>query len=299
MNSLMAGLIWTGCAFIGETADRYFSWLNDTIKKVIFVSVSTLVYVILVFTAVVTIWNFPSKGFNPGIIEKLGVNDYLSSLIITLIISSITYGRSFLLSWKNTAIEAESLKKEQAEARFETLKHQTNPHFLFNSLNVLTTLVHKDADQAEEFVRQLSSVYRYVLDNRNVEVVPIRTELEAIKAYAHLMKIRFEEGFNLEIKIEDHQQLIPPMTLQLLVENALKHNVASQKKPIYISITEEVDFIKVRNNLQVINIKKDSTGLGLSNIIERYKYLTDQAVEVVKTESHFEVRLPKLTEANL
>ena len=224
----MAGLIWTGCAFIGETADRYFSRLNDTIKKVIFVSASTLIYVVLVFTAVVTIWNFPSKGFNPGIIEKLGINDYLSSLIITLIISSITYGRSFLLSWKNAAIEAESLKKEQAEARFETLKHQTNPHFLFNSLNVLTTLVHKDADLAEEFVRQLSSVYRYVLDNRNVEVVPIDTELEAIQAYAHLMKIRFEDGFNLEIHIEDKTQWIPPMTLQLLVENALKHNVASQ-----------------------------------------------------------------------
>lgn len=294
LNGVLSGILFTGCSFIGDFTDRYFNWLDDTIKKLISVTFLTFVLVFATMSVLFLIWNLPSNGIDFGVFKRLSLDDYKNTLVITAFISLFVYGKSFLQAWKDAALEAEVLKKEQAEARFETLKHQTNPHFLFNSLNVLTTLVHKDADLAEDFVRKLSSVYRYVLDHRNKEVVSIKTELEAIKAYDHLMKVRFANGYHLEIDIQDMEQVIPPLTLQLLVENALKHNTASQKRPLSIQIEEKDGQIRVSNNIQKVTIQKDSTGIGLPNIVDRYAYLNDKPVEIDQTADTFTVSLPIL-----
>jgi LytS/YehU family sensor histidine kinase len=189
-------------------------------------------------------------------------------------------------------MEAEKLKKEQAEARFEALKNQVNPHFLFNSLNVLTTLVHKDADQAEQFIRRLSTVYRYVLDSRDKEVVTLDEELKALEAFLFLMKTRFGDAFEARIEVPDRQGRVAPLTLQMLVENALKHNEVSKSMPLSISIVQQNGHLEVRNNLQPRSNPGEGSGVGLENIRGRYRFLTDRPLDVRRDADFFTVIVP-------
>jgi LytS/YehU family sensor histidine kinase len=173
------------------------------------------------------------------------------------------------------------------------LKLQLNPHFLFNSLNTLSSLVHEDREKASGFVRKLSDVYRYVLDNRQRELVALRDEMEFIRSFAYLQELRFEGMINFTFDVENSslELKIAPMTLQLLVENAVKHNVASRKRPLNIEITSGNKSLVVINNLQPKDDQK-GTGIGLKNISSRYAFLTDKKVEVIKNGDLFKVVVP-------
>jgi LytS/YehU family sensor histidine kinase len=203
------------------------------------------------------------------------------------------HGRAFLFHWKNAIVETERLKQAHLSSRFESLKNQVNPHFLFNSLNVLSGLVYKDADLAAKFIKHLADVYRYVLDTRDREVVPLETELEALQAYIFLLQIRFGDSLKVEVNIQDcKENVIPPLTLQMLVENAVKHNIASRQHPLFIHITQENNIITVKNNLQIKHNEPESNGIGLANIQERYRYISNKLVQIIKDEQSFSVAVP-------
>ena len=202
----------------------------------------------------------------------------------------------FMDKLKQTQLEAEQLKKASIEARFEALRNQINPHFLFNSFNVLSSLVYKDQDTAARFIEQLSSVYRYLLYNQERKVVPLKDELAFLESYTYLLKIRFGDNLIVKNHIEkpNEQSYVAPAVLQMLIENAIKHNVVSRKNPLEIELRTENDCISITNNLQEKEVKEESTRTGLKNIHDRYVFLTDRQIKIEKTPLHFIVTIPLL-----
>lgn len=227
-----------------------------------------------------------------GLIDELIILLFVIFVITTLTVFDLGF---FLLNrWRFSLAELERFKKENAEFRFESLRSQVNPHFLFNSLNTLATLIYENQEKAELFIRELSDVYRYVLENRGEELVPLNKELKMARSYIYLQQLRFEENLTVNIEIGEtaKQKMIAPLTLQLLIENAVKHNVISRKKPLRIDIFSENEYLVVDNNLQTKETKEYSSELGLKNIINRYNYLTGIKVEIIESEKFFKVKIP-------
>jgi two-component system, LytTR family, sensor kinase len=194
-------------------------------------------------------------------------------------------------------LRTEQLETENLQARFAALKSQVNPHFLFNSLSILSSLVHVDADLSEQFIEHLSRAYRYTLEQREHDLVPLATELDFIRAYTFLLKIRFEDKFAVQVEVPEaarHRYLVAPLTLQLLVENAVKHNTMSQQEPLLVRIEQDGDALLVRNTLQRRPASYPGTGVGLDNIHSRYRLLTARLVAVAVTNREFIVRIPLL-----
>ncbi|HNQ82272.1 MAG TPA: histidine kinase [Bacteroidales bacterium] len=214
-------------------------------------------------------------------------------MFLMLIVCILQLGYFYNESYRQSLAEMERYRKENAEYQFEMLKLQLNPHFLFNSLNTLSSLVYDNADRAAEFVRKLSEVYRYVLDNRNKELVLLKEEMEFIHAFTFLQGLRFQGmiDFRFGIDPESMGKKIAPMTLQLLIENAVKHNVASRRNPLTISVKAGNGRLSVHNNLQPKE-EQPGTGVGLKNIINRYQFLTVEKVEITREKEYFEVIIP-------
>ena len=196
-------------------------------------------------------------------------------------------------------LKTERQAKAQILSQYESLKNQVNPHFLFNCLNALASLVHEDPDVAETFTSRLTRVYRYVLDINQEQLVSVEQELTFLESYLFLQETRF--GHNLRWKIEVgpkwREMWIPPLSLQLLVENAIKHNIISRHQPLNIQVKVEDDFLVVSNNFQPRNEDVASTGIGLENLRKRYGFLSDRAPEFLQTMEQYIARLPMLEEA--
>lgn len=189
------------------------------------------------------------------------------------------------------------VQKENLQSQFEVLKQQVNPHFLFNSLNVLTSLIKIDPDLAESFTERLSKVYRYVLENKEKDLVSLSTELEFLNAYLFLLEIRFMKKLFIDIQIDKSYSdyLILPIAIQLIIENAIKHNTFSKAQPLKIEIfVDEKQRLNIINNLNLRETKFISTGVGLENINRRYALVSDQKPEFIKTAEHFIAKLPLL-----
>lgn len=194
-------------------------------------------------------------------------------------------------------IENEQLKLENSIAQFETLKQQINPHFLFNSLNILKTMIKSNDAKAEEYVLRLSELYRSLLISNQKQTVPITEELGVLENYIYMLKARFQEKILLTINIPDDYKsiFIPPFTLQMLVENCIKHNIVSEKKPLNIEIKIENDELVVRNNLQLKRTVEHSNYIGLNNINSRFFNNIGKNINIIKDEFFFTVHLPLIT----
>lgn len=296
-NGLTFMLFATFNTAVADYINIRFPWIENPIRTFIIALIGTLITTTIVWLFVIYLWIGILEGNLPPMsvwYKNLNLTSWTFSLIITLMVSAIVHGRNFLSGWKQTLLEAETLKKEQAIAQYETLKNQVNPHFLFNSLNVLTTLVHKDADVAEQFIIQLSKVYRYILESRAQEIISLEEEMRNLEAYVFLMKIRFGGNFifDNQLTAKTNGFKIAPLTLQMLVENALKHNEISKLHPLSIVVFLEDNCIVVRNNLQLKTNQNDSTGIGLSNIKSRYEFLSSQPVSIWETDEFFTVKIP-------
>lgn len=218
-------------------------------------------------------------------------------LLVTTTLTVVDLSVFLLEKWRFSLAELERFKKENAEFQFESLRNQVNPHFLFNSLNTLSSLIFQDQQKAGSFLRELSDVYRYILENRDRELVTLKKELEILKSYIYLVLLRFEQNLSITIDLPEKldTMLIPPLTLQMLVENATKHNIVSKKKPLHVKIYSEDEYIVVSNNLQQKENRTYSSKLGLENIKSRYNYLTDRAVEIIDGPEEFIVKIPLIT----
>ena len=224
---------------------------------------------------------------------KVPVQFVLILLMITFIISLTLHSISFFKEWENAIIREEELKRNVLELEYESLKSQVNPHFLFNSLNALTSLVGNN-DDAVYFIKNLSDVYRYLLEQKDKETVNLSTEIKFVESYIYLHKIRFGDNLNANININDNKFMIVPLSLQMLIENAVKHNIVSEEEPLYINIYNSEDYLIVENNFQKKNIINNSTKIGLENIKKRYSYLTNRELKIEKTNEKFIVKIPLL-----
>jgi Histidine kinase len=281
-------LMWLGNEYAAHWLDQKVSWTKEPIKRFVYGITAMLLYTVAMTTILVTIFE---KGFD---VDTGGIEDMIyASVITTSIITLFMTSRSFLLNWKQSAIDSERLQKENIKAQYDSLKSHVNPHFLFNSLNALTNLVYEDQDKAAKFIKQLSEVYRYVLDTQGKEVVLVEEELKFIESYLFLQKIRFGDNLRIDLDVKSLKSFVAPLALQLLLENAIKHNVVSVDDPLTIKISEHEQYLVVENKIKKkTTIGETTNGMGIENIKSRYTFLSTKPVEVKETDGKFIVKIP-------
>lgn len=296
--SLLAFTLWTTCELGVGMLDYYLPWLKAPRLRlavsVLLIGLLTLLVVTGIKGTIITVLDAQElrKIFTLSMLES-----YLPTFMIAVFITTFMSAKGFFREWKTAVQVAEKHKREALSVRYETLKSQVSPHFLFNSLNVLTALVHKDPDLAEKFIRQLSNVYRYLLDVKDESLVPLRREMEGLKAYIFLLEIRFGDNFQVKIELtEQNEVLVVPLALQMLLENAVKHNEISREHPLHVSLYQEAGHLVMRNNLNPRTRPAESSGIGLPNIDERYRFLCERPIVIEHTADFFTVKLPIITE---
>jgi hypothetical protein len=229
--------------------------------------------------------------------QKETLANYLVTIIITFFVTLAFHAFFFYKAFQENKVKEQKIIAGTASAKFESLKNQIDPHFLFNSLNVLSALIEESPERAQRFTISLSKVYRYVLEQKDKDLVPINEELAFAKAYMHLLQMRFENSLTYEVQINDiHPEAkVVPLSLQLLLENAVKHNIISEQKPLHIQIYIENDALVIQNNFQKKAVLQDGQGVGIQNIISRYQIVTHRKVTIEQNEDTFKVKLPILT----
>jgi len=284
-----------GSSLISKKMYSVGNWELNPINKYIQVIIAITLYIGIDVVIVNLIWFKLTQNLSPTelIHSNMFVWIILSELVIGIVIYLIILSTNFSKKLNKLYIDNENNLKEINKYKYSTLKNQVNPHFLFNSLNVLSGLIYQDTDKADDFVGKLANIYRYVLDVQDEEVVSLTQELEFIKDYLFLQSIRF--GDNLQYKINtSSDKMIIPMALQILVENALKHNSITDKNKLLVRISNDDRFVIVSNNINPKSDTANSHELGIANIKARYKFLTSTEVEVLNKDNKFEVRIPLL-----
>jgi sensor histidine kinase YesM len=297
---LVSVLIWEGTRAAVVFSNRWYSLGKLSGKRFALEALMVLIVNIITYiiTMMVAYFGFSLPMDGPWAYLIFGLFD---RLLYSILVAAFYELLLFMEAWKKAVQEAESLKKINLAVQLDSLKNQVKPHFLFNSLNTLTALVERDTQVAVAFIAQLSKVYRYLLQSSEKNLSSLSQELEFTRAYFFLLQTRFQEGLNLQIQVEEKYLscLIPPLTLQILVENAVKHNQVSSRKPLQVSITlEEGNWLVVQNNLQPKRIAVASNGMGLSNISAKYKLLNQPEVIIMQEATAFTVKVPLLKSTN-
>jgi LytS/YehU family sensor histidine kinase len=230
------------------------------------------------------------KGWGmENFINRIGSRAIIS-LSVGLFVCCIVF---FYTTWRQAIEREQKLREENLKYRYRTLKTQVNPHFLFNSLNTLSEIVYADAKKADNYIQKLSGIYRYILDNEETDLIPLNKEIEFVKQYFDLQKERDENKIQLDIDLKNTDKFkIVPVSLQILVENALKHNVISEEKPLKIHIHGDDGYISISNNMQRKSTLNNSSGTGLSNLNERVKLITGKEIIINQNNNQFTVKLP-------
>ena len=294
---LVGGAFMIGLTIMINILDRKLPWLNFPLKRLIIQFLVTIGFssVLIVITILlngllshekITSEYFLSRGFFMVKIAFFFL--FGGSLISNAIL--------FFKNWKESAVQQEKLKREQLALQYETLKSQVNPHFLFNNLNSLTSLISTNPEKAIDFVKKLSEVYRYVLDQKDHELVDLETELRFLQSYVFLQKIRFGNNLDVQIEISPKNFKVIPLSVQMMVENAIKHNEISDNKPLRIQVfSTEDQYLTVENQLQKKN-GSEGTGSGINNIRDRYQFFTDRKVIFSFNSERFRISIPLITD---
>ncbi|MEI6060773.1 MAG: sensor histidine kinase [Bacteroidota bacterium] len=286
---------WGGLVFVNHLIDRKIKWIEQPILRSVLGIVSLVGYSVFIFASVQFIMLYLLYGTVPADAWPMVSKSSILTLLISFFMSLTFTAAGFFKAWKLALVNSEKLKTEMMAYKYESLRNQINPHFLFNSFNVLSDLVYADQAMAVKFINQLSELFRYVLDSRDKELVPLQDELDFMHAYIYLLKTRFEDKLDLKIGFEAAaDELIVPMTLQLLVENAVKHNEVSEAFPLCIRITRNETCLEVENTLRLKRVGENSKNTGLKNIRQQFSFFTDRQIEVSDTNGKFMVRIPIL-----
>ena len=293
-----------GQGLMNDYLGSKWSWTTNTNQRVISGVLATILYTVPAILLINYILFILIQGNEASAFFRFPmVWIHLFWIIFSFGVSAFLHARGFMLEWKKAA-SVESTKQEfvakTETAKFESLKSQLDPHFLFNSLNVLTSLISENPKQAERFTTKLSKVYRYVLEQRNKELTPLTEELRFAKAYMELLQMRFEDAiqFEIPVTVSNEELKIVPLSLQLLLENAVKHNVVSSSKPLVLRIFENEGELIIENNVSPKETIGKSTKVGLKNITDRYRLLTKRNVRIENDNITFKVSLPLLTKNN-
>jgi len=304
-NSVNYG-IYIGYAFVLSLVNGFYfryitktyPWKENSKKQLIYGFVGALVLSVLVLIALrflvsVVLFNQDPKTFLVGSKQY-----FLFSISITIIITLLFYLFYFYKANAEQKVNESQIVAKTETAKYESLKSQLDPHFLFNSLNVLTSLIGENPELAERFTTKLSKVYRYVLEQKSKDLIPLEEELQFAITYMELLEMRFEDAIHFELpKINSNSNYkIVPLSLQILLENAVKHNVISSESPLEIKIYEENGYLIVSNNLNEKSVLSNSTKVGLNNIKERYNLITQKRIEIGVEKGFFVARIPLLTQ---
>lgn len=266
--------------------------INQFFKFFIIEILASSAFAALVLTSYTFLFRYI---FNRGSCEKYQLYDNILTGIIVNLVVMLIYGVvNYFKQWKEAISQAEELKRVNMESQYSTLVNQLSPHFMFNSLNTLNALIAISPAKAQEFVGQFSKVYRFVLESRDRIVNTLEFELEFLNSYLYLQKIRFGENMQVSISINNQAMsyLLPPLALQMLVENAIKHNEISTESPLKIEIYDEELFLVIRNNLQKRINREPSSGVGLVNLSKRYSILTDLCPTFKIEGNEYVVKIP-------
>jgi len=301
MYSFILGL---GNGVVNEFLNNKWDWVEETNQRVWAGIISTVIYTIIAVLIIhyiqyILLFGYKVENFFSGTLILI----HLFAIIFSLGVATFFHAKGFMDNWKiamtKETTEQQIVAKTET-AKFESLKSQIDPHFLFNSLNVLTSLIGENPAQAEKFTTKLSKVYRYVLEQRNKDLTTLTEELTFAKTYMQLLEMRFEDAvkFNIPDTVSNVDLKIVPLSLQLLLENAVKHNVVSSSKPLEISIYEENDYLIIKNNINPKEAIGKSTKVGLQNIADRYGLITQKGVKIENNNKIFKVSLPLLYKIN-
>src|ERR1044072_6449270 len=223
---------------------------------------------------------------------------FFISIVLSLITTAIFTGNYLIAKWRASVLEPARLKQANLQAQLQSLKAQLDPHFMFNNFSTLSNLISENQQDALLFLDRLSNVYRYMASNLSLNIISLKEEMAFIDAYIYLIKIRFAENLEIRVNIPEqyHNKGIPPITLQLLIENAAKHNVASRTNPLHIDITVTDDGrLMISNNLQRVRYVIPSAGIGIRNITNRNRLLSAEIPEIIETETMFIIKVPLLS----
>jgi LytS/YehU family sensor histidine kinase len=237
---------------------------------------------------------FPKYGFNTMVVMY-----EFRGILINLTIYMFLYLLYQTYNSQQIKFELEQIRTDNLNAQYELLKQQINPHFLFNSLNTLKSMIDIKDENSGDFVVRLADFYRFTLDNRKMDLIPLKKELAILDAYVFLLTSRFEDGIEFKIDIPEEilNSHIPPFTLQLLCENCIKHNIVSLAHPLVIKLYSEDGYIIIENNFQPKNIPQESAGIGIENIRERYKHFAEKELTILQNDLNFTVKLPIVHES--
>jgi sensor histidine kinase YesM len=291
--TIESALFWNGTMYTVLFSHKIFPFTKQIKLSIIMMFVFVTIFVLILFYFSFLFFTQIEKSVRtPSDI----INNLLISLLITYFITTFYAASYFFTQWRYHLVKSEKLQRANLEARFETLKTQINPHFLFNSLNTLMYLV-VDNPKAAAYIENLSDFMRYLLQTRDKEAVTLAEEIALVKKYIFIQQNRFGDKMQIDIDIpENYSQLaIPPLALQMLIENAIKHNVISSDNQLHIRIYTSNNHIIVENNLKEKIDKEPSTGVGLTNIKNRYQFLSGKEIVILVENNKFIVKLP-LTE---
>ena len=290
-----------GVGFINSFLDKKWDWLEQTNLRVYFGMIATVLYTVPVVLGInyVTFVVFQKVDFSEFLSPRM-LWIHLFYIILTLGVSVFMHARSFMLNWKQASkkeVTQQRIIAGTANAKFETLKNQIDPHFLFNSLNVLSSLIEENPENAQRFTTSLSKIYRYVLEQKDKELVSVAEELSFAKTYMNLLKMRFENSLFYELPetLVNPEAKVVPLSLQLLLENTVKHNVVSEQRPLRIRIFIDGDYLAIQNDFQKKEVMQSRQGVGLQNIVDRYGIITNRKVLIEQNEQTFTVKIPILT----
>lgn len=281
----------------------YFSekigWEGASLKRVLGAAIGSIILTLIGFFFCRMVDKTLINGQSiEEFLSNESINNYLFPLLFTAVVSMFFHLVYFYKALQEKRVKEQKIIAGTASAKFDALKNQLDPHFLFNSLNVLASLIDENPDQAQRFTTGLSKVYRYVLEQKDKELVSLGEELKFADTYIKLLKMRFEDSifFDIPEKLSNEDAKVVPLSLQLLLENTIKHNIVNESKPLRIKIYEANDYLVVENNFQKKDVLSSRKGVGLHNIVDRYDLVTERKVLIEKSDDIFRVKLPVLTQ---
>jgi len=291
--SLIAGfMIAIPDLYLIRFLNRSFHWINKAFRRIVLQLSFTLILALVISTLITLFANLVNT-YSEDLTTVLIYNG-LIYCVVNIILMMIFEAWLFSMESSKARMKAEALEKEISQIRFDVLKNQINPHFMFNSLNVLSGLIDKDVAKAQLFIDEFSQIYRYVLETIEKPVVSLSDELSFVRSYFFLQQIRYGEALTLTVDIPADliHLLLPPLSLQMVLENAIKHNIVNQSKPLEINIYNDNHWLIVRNNLQPKISSNFSTGLGQKNLAKRYALIGEDKPRFMISSNHYIVQLP-------
>ena len=284
--------------FMIQYLNRICPWGKKVIRRVTLQLIFAVVLAIIIST-LITLFANSLKTYTEDLMNVL-INNALIYSVVNVFMMSILEGWISFNESRQAKQIADNLQAELSQIKFEVLKSQINPHFMFNSLNVLSGLINKDIKKAQQFIDEFSHIYRYVLETIEQPIATVGKELDFTRSYLFLQQIRYGKdlSYSINIPADFLDLMLPPLSLQVVLENATKHNIVNEKKPLRIEIFSEGFYLVIKNNIQPKISTGVSTGLGLKNLIKRYSMISDKEPLFLVQTSHYIAKLPLIKPEN-